>query len=158
MAGQSTVWVFDPQSEGIQAKLQSRLPDYSTPKQVSIYSGTWNLCGRTLPSSIAPWLFPNCHPLADIYAISFQELVPLTAQQILQTDPAARARCEELLTEAFGNKTGAGHYVLLRSEQLVGSAVFVYVKADLLPFITRVAGASKKVSSGKHMFTCRIIR
>jgi hypothetical protein len=26
----------------------------------------------------------------DLYSIAFQELVPLNAQQILQTDPAAR--------------------------------------------------------------------
>ena len=29
----------------------------------------------------------------DLYSIAFQELVPLNAQQILQTDPAARSAC-----------------------------------------------------------------
>ena len=45
----------------------------------------------------------------------------------------------------FEQNLGKDAYVLLRSEQLVGTAIFVYVKAGLLPSITRVEGASKKV-------------
>jgi hypothetical protein len=36
------------------------------------------------------WLFPPGTEDADIYAIAFQEIVQLNAQQILQTDPAKR--------------------------------------------------------------------
>jgi hypothetical protein len=92
----------------------------------------------------------------------------LNAQQILQTDPAARSvvlwyslqrsmdtdrklrrrrKCEAILTAAFEQECGRGAYILLRSEQLVGTAIFVYAKASLLPSISRVEGASRKVSS-----------
>lgn len=40
--------------------------------------------------SLDSWLFPPGAEDADIYAIAFQEIVVLNAQQILQTDPAKR--------------------------------------------------------------------
>ena len=58
-----------------------------------------------------------------------------------------RRKCEAILTAAFEQECGRGAYILLRSEQLVGTAIFVYAKADLLPSISRVEGASLKVSS-----------
>jgi hypothetical protein len=36
------------------------------------------------------WLFPPGAEEADIYSIAFQEIVELSPQQILQTDPAKR--------------------------------------------------------------------
>jgi hypothetical protein len=57
-------------------------------------------------------------------------------------------RCEELLSKAFAQQSGEGQYVLLRSEQLVGTAIFTFVRSELLPHITRVEGASRKVSIG----------
>ena len=59
----------------------------------------------------------------------------------------ARRKCEAVLSATFERHAGKDAYVLLRSEQLVGTAIFVYVKADLLSSITRVEGASRKASA-----------
>jgi hypothetical protein len=59
MAGQKPVRVYDPISDSIQAALTSRLSEYSSPKKVYIFTGTWTLCGRALSGDLEDWLFPE---------------------------------------------------------------------------------------------------
>ena len=59
MAGQKPVRVYDPISDSIQAALTSRLLEYSSPRKISIFTGTWNLCGRPLNGDLEDWLFPE---------------------------------------------------------------------------------------------------
>jgi hypothetical protein len=56
-----------------------------------------------------------------------------------------RRRCEEMLSKAFAQHSGQNEHVLLRSEQLVGTAIFVFARKGLLPHIARIEGASRKV-------------
>lgn len=118
---------------------------------------------------------------ADIYAIAFQEIVELTAGQILQTDPAKRCalsgmhaisqilktfrrRWEKYIMDTFAMRKDLGsEYGLFRSDQvrsrrkllydegadsfiqLVGTALVVVVKSDLMKHIRAVETATKKV-------------
>lgn len=50
-----------------------------------------------------------------------------------------------MLSKAFALHSEKNEYVLLRSEQLVGTAIFVFAQKELLPHIARVEGASRKV-------------
>lgn len=50
-----------------------------------------------------------------------------------------------MLSKAFAQYSEKNELVLLRSEQLVGTAIFVFARKDLLPYIARVEGASRKV-------------
>ncbi|KAF9780045.1 inositol polyphosphate phosphatase [Thelephora terrestris] len=140
------VTIFDPIHDTVRVALEQRRTEYSSPKQCTIFAGTWNLNGRP-PSteSLMPWLFPRPEMEPDMFVLGFQEIVPLTAQQILQTDPEKRRVWEMKLMDVFdrrGNKTC--DYVLLRSEQLVGTALMVFVKSELTSVIRNVEGAAQK--------------
>lgn len=50
-----------------------------------------------------------------------------------------------MLSKAFAQQSEKNQFVLLRSEQLVGTAIFVSARKELLPHIARVEGASRKV-------------
>jgi hypothetical protein len=50
-----------------------------------------------------------------------------------------------MLSKAFAQHSGQNEHVLLRSEQLVGTAIFVFARKDLLPHIARIEGSSRKV-------------
>ena len=144
MAGQRQVILFDPISDSVQSALASRVNEYSKTRTVTIFSGTWNLNGKA-PEALDDWLFPANTPEPDIYAISFQEIVELTAGQILQTDPAKRRMWEKFIVDTFAmRKSRNSDYILYRSEQLVGTALIVFVKADLTGHIRRVESATKK--------------
>jgi hypothetical protein len=144
MAGQRPVVLFDPISDSVHAALQARVNEFSQPRHVTIFSGTWNLNGKPPDEALDSWLFPDNTTPADIYAIAFQEIVELNAQQILQTDPAKRRRWEQFIMEHFKRHHLGSNYLLLRSEQLVGTALIIVVKAEITRSIRNIESATKK--------------
>ncbi|WRT65736.1 uncharacterized protein IL334_002684 [Kwoniella shivajii] len=145
MAGQRPVILFDPISDSVQSALMTRMNEYSKPKFLSIFSGTWNLNGKAPDEALDSWLFPPNTTEPDVYMIAFQEIVELTASQILQTDPAKKRMWEKFIMDTFAmRKTKKSDYLLFRSEQLVGSALIMIIKSELAPHIRNVESTTKK--------------
>lgn len=120
---------------------------------ISIWAGTFNLNGRGSGAreDLSAWL---CPPVGkqrqepDIIAVGFQEIVELSPQQVMSTDPVRRQDWEEAVRLTINNKTKyplREEYVLLRSGQLVGAALIVFVKSSSLTKIKNVEGSVKKV-------------
>ena len=73
----------------------------------------------------------------------------LSPQQIMSTDPARRQEWELAVEKALNEnayRRGSHQYVLLRSGQLVGAALMIFVKSTILKAIKNVEGSVKKVS------------
>ncbi|EGO27701.1 hypothetical protein SERLADRAFT_446933 [Serpula lacrymans var. lacrymans S7.9] len=141
LSNQKQVKIFDPIHDSVRIALEQRLTEYSTSKTCSIFVGTWNLNGRPPSESLLPWLFPR----DNIFVLGFQEIVPLTAQQIVQTDPEKRRMWETRILEALDRRPHKAYdYVLLRSEQLVGTALVVLVRSELTAVIRNVEGTTRK--------------
>ncbi|KIJ23305.1 hypothetical protein M422DRAFT_276146 [Sphaerobolus stellatus SS14] len=84
-------------------------------------------------------------PEPDLFVLGFQEIVPLTAQQILQTDPTKKQMWESILLDTLARRSNKkADYVILRSEQLVGTALIILVKSNLVANIRNVEGTTKK--------------
>ncbi|KAH8118625.1 inositol polyphosphate phosphatase [Phellopilus nigrolimitatus] len=145
---QRPVTIYDPIHDTVNAALALRLPEYSSTKSSSIFVGTWNLNGRPPSESLLPWLFPRSSMLVntpDMLVLGFQEIVPLTAQQIVQTDPEKRRVWENAITETLDRRPDKkADYILLRSEQLVGTALLVFVKTSLISSIRNVEATTRK--------------
>ncbi|KAF7432917.1 inositol polyphosphate 5-phosphatase [Pleurotus ostreatus] len=146
MSNQKPVIIFDPIHDSVRTALEQRAYEYSTNKRCTIFVGTWNVNGRAPSESLVPWLFPRDGlDDPDIFVLGFQEIVPLTAQQIVQADPEKRRVWETKILETldqYPNKTS--NYVLLRSEQLVGTALLVLVKSELTGVMRHVEAATRK--------------
>lgn len=83
----------------------------------------------------------------EIMIVGFQEIVELSAQQIMNSDPTRKQGWERAIKRTLNNKAkeiGGERYVLLRSGQLVGAALCIFVKASSLPKIKNVEGSVKK--------------
>lgn len=113
--------------------------------------GTFNLNGRTegVDSDLAQWLSPD--ELGDvqpeIVAVGFQEIVELSPQQIMNSDPSRKQLWESAVRRCLNQRAqalGGERYVLLRSGQLVGAALCIFVKASTLAKIKNVEGSVKK--------------
>ncbi|KAF8341266.1 DNase I-like protein [Cantharellus anzutake] len=162
---QKQVTAFDPIHDTVQAALLARVFEYSSTKLTTIFTGTWNLNGRVGTRSYTPrtvtnfipldktgsesllrWLFPLPNtPDPDLFVIGFQEIVPLTAQQILQTDPEKLKRWEAILMETLIRRPDKkSDYFILRSAQLVGTALIILVRSDLTGVIRNVDAATRK--------------
>ncbi|KAK7054247.1 inositol polyphosphate phosphatase [Favolaschia claudopus] len=146
MSHQRSVTIFDPIHDSVRVALENRVKEYSSTKQITMFVGTWNLNGRPPSESLLPWLFPRdgvAEP--DMIVLGFQEIVPLTAQQIVQTDPEKRRVWESRILETLDRRPNKkASYTLLRSDQLVGTALLVLVKSDLTAVMRNVEAASRK--------------
>lgn len=149
---QVQVTIYDPIIDYVQDEMKHYSKEFSSNKQISMFVGTFNVNGKTLPEEEGPqsdlnaWLFPpEMKRSPDIYLIAFQELVELTTAQILNVDSARKAYWEEVVGRCLNRRH---HYVLMRSGQLVGTALMMFVKYAEMESITLVEGTSKKTALG----------
>jgi hypothetical protein len=103
-----------------------------------------------ISEDLSDWLAPSFlkgseqHP--ELVVVGFQEIVELSPQQIMATDPARRRLWERALLACL-NKYSHEPYVLLRGGQLVGAALLVFVRSSIIGEIKNVEGGLKKVIS-----------
>ncbi|KAJ0416675.1 SacI homology domain-containing protein [Aspergillus carlsbadensis] len=149
---QAPVHLYDPINDLVSSELIRRASEYTSKKTTNIWTGSFNVNGRIQGSDVDldPWLFPKAneqHAEPTIFAVGFQEIVALNPQQIMSTDPTTRKSWEMAVLDCL-NKRSASRavpkYVLLRSGQLVGAALMIYVREDALKYIKNVEGSVKK--------------
>lgn len=158
LTNQVPVYLYDPLNDLVSEELKRRASEYTHTKSIRVWTGTFNVNGRNegLNVDLTPWLFPlldQQNESPTIFAVAFQEIVPLNPQQIMSTDPTTRKVWENTVScclNGHSRLNGTGRYVLLRSSQLVGAALMVYVKEDALSEIRNVEASTKKAST--HVF------
>ncbi|KAJ5974043.1 hypothetical protein N7481_011253 [Penicillium waksmanii] len=152
LANQIPVHLYDPMNDLVTEELNRRASEYSSTKYTRMWIGTFNVNGRDAGpgADLSPWLFPDTMDSQEeptIFAVGFQEIVDLSPQQIMSTDPGTRKVWERAVQDCLNQRSkmnGTSKYVLLRSGQLVGAALMIYVKADALKDIKNVEGTVKK--------------
>eukprot|EP00128_Syssomonas_multiformis_P012082 Colp12_sorted_trinity150504_noHs@19516 len=113
-------------------QMKLREPEYVKEKPLRVFIGTFNVNGKVPKESLAPWLYDESQP--DIYAIGFQEL-DLSAEAFVFNDSTREEDWAKCIEAGLGpNNT----YVKLKSKQLVGMLLTIYVKASLQPHISDV--------------------
>lgn len=104
-----------------------------------------------MKEDLAVWLCPQLNRLQqhpEIVAVGFQEIVELSPQQIMSTDPIRRQAWEDAVRKTLNDNAkrhSSEDYILLRSGQLVGAALMIFVKSSTLKSIKNVEGSVKKV-------------
>lgn len=152
LTNQVPVRLYDPLNDMVSQELSQRASEYSFARSIRVWAGTFNVNGSDLGPDVdlAPWLFPVLDQQGDeptIFAVGFQEIVALSPQQIMSTDPTTRKVWENAVKSclnSYSKSRDSGKYVLLRSGQLVGAALMVFVKEDVLKEIKNVEGSVKK--------------
>ena len=152
LVDQSPVHLYDPVTDYVNSELKRRLNEYSTHDTINIWVGTFNLNGKSggVQHDLTPWLCPGTSrslQRSEIVAVGFQEIVELSPQQIMSTDPVRRQAWEQAVRNTLNcDSEGAprDEYALLRSGQLVGAALMIFVKSSVLRRIKNVEGSVKK--------------
>ncbi|KAI9831266.1 MAG: inositol polyphosphate 5-phosphatase [Phylliscum demangeonii] len=168
LVGQLPVHLYDPINDFVNVELNKRAAEYSAPRPATILVGTFNLNGRMegLHEDLSCWLCPTGRhgPEPDLVAVGFQEIVELSPQHIMSADPTVRQLWEVAVKKTLdeqAKRRGTEEYVLLRSGQLVGAALMVFVKSSALAHIKQVEGSVKKVGprarSTKHAVTANVL-
>ncbi|EAS28720.3 SacI domain and endonuclease/exonuclease/phosphatase [Coccidioides immitis RS] len=152
LTGQTAVHLYDPVNDHVMAELAERFTEFSSTKTVRIWVGTFNVNGRPCNANedLGLWLHAHLAKFPKeptLVAVGFQEIVDLSPQQIMSTDPRSRRIWEEAVKKTLDRETsrrGTSPYVLLRSGQLVGAALLLFAKEDVLREIKNVEGSVKK--------------
>ena len=126
-----------------------RAAEYTSEKNISIYAGTFNLNGQTagIRKDLSSWLKPgfiNGAQPPEILVVGFQEIVELSPQQIMSTDPERRQVWEKAVLKCL-NTNEEDPYILLRGGQLVGAALLIFVRTSAIGYVKNVEGSLKKV-------------
>ncbi|KAK2880034.1 hypothetical protein FQN49_000640 [Arthroderma sp. PD_2] len=151
-SSQSPVHLFDPVKDMVDAEIGAYADEFVSREKIRIWVGTFNINGRSEGASedLGPWLRGSLENLAEeptIVGVGFQEIVELSPQQIMSTDPSTRKIWERAVTISLNdraNQKGTSEYVMLRSGQLVGAALLLFVKKDAIKKIRNVEGSVKK--------------
>ncbi|KAK7741648.1 Inositol-1,4,5-trisphosphate 5-phosphatase 1 [Diaporthe eres] len=151
LVGQSPVSLYDPINDYVNAELNKRSAQFSSTENIRILVGTFNLNGRThgIDEDLSAWLCPeeigDTQP--EIVVVGFQEIVELSPQQIMNSDPTRKQLWEQAVRAALNTRAqeiGGEKYVVLRSGQLVGAALCIFVRQSVLANIKNVEGSVKK--------------
>jgi len=155
LVGQNSVDLFDPVNDWVVSEVGRRRAEFETRDHIRIWMGTYNLNGKTagVGEDLSSWLNVRGKAL-DIVVVGFQEIVELSPQQIMSTDPKRRMLWETAVRTCLNGGSdddeheyapaNTDEYVLLRSGQLVGAALLVFVRSSILGRIRNVEGAIKK--------------
>jgi endonuclease/exonuclease/phosphatase family metal-dependent hydrolase len=154
LMGQTPVELYDPINDFVNAELSRKALEFTSSQNINIRVCTFNLNGRTegAHEDLSIWLCKKTAseaPDPDIIAVGFQEIVELSPQQIMSTDPAHRSLWENAVKRTLNSNTQNQadpneSYLLLRSGQLVGAALMIFVKSSFLSSIKNVEGSIKK--------------
>lgn len=144
LVNQKNVILFDPIADWVHSETLKREDEWASRKTLNVFVGTYNLNGREGNEPLDDWLQPPDQTQdPDIYVIGFQEIVELTPGQILSADPVKVRNWANKVLRCLDPKEN-DKYVLLRTGQLVGAALLIFVKADSLKHVKLVEGATKK--------------
>ncbi|XP_012615070.2 synaptojanin-2 isoform X4 [Microcebus murinus] len=143
--------------------MTERQSEFTNLKRVRIAMGTWNVNGgKQFRSNLlgtaeltdwlldAPQLAGASGPQddsspADIFAVGFEEMVELSAGNIVNASTTNRKMWGEQLQKAISR---SHRYILLTSAQLVGVCLYIFVRPYHVPFIRDVAIDTVKTGMG----------
>ncbi|ANZ77981.1 BA75_05085T0 [Komagataella pastoris] len=151
MSNQIEVKIFDPVSDHVDNELNKLKSQFSAEDDIKIFTGSYNLGGTAYADDFTDWLFPEENGgvavAPDVVILGFQEVVELTASNILNSDSSkSHYWSEEIKTQL--NKISSSRYILLRSEQMTSLLLLFFIKEDKMPKVTQVEGCSKKTGLG----------
>lgn len=134
-----------PEQENIDRELQRRITEYQSTVELTIRACTFNVNGKLPNQSIRDFIMSH-DVLPHIIVIGIQEIVELTAGQIVATDLLKKQEWIDILKNEM--KQYSEPFELLCDNQLVGAAIFLFARKTLTPFIKELESA--KVKTGLY--------
>lgn len=117
--------------EWVEKQLEKRINEWTEPKNVTVFVGTYNVNGKAPPNNLNPWLILDTSP--DIYVIGFQEIVSLNGKNLVVDHKASEVWEERI------ERTVPRDYCKVSSRHLVGVSLCIYVRRNKFQFISGVS-------------------
>lgn len=149
---QESVSLHNPIHDYVQRELNKRFKEFSSFRDISIYSSTFNVNGQCFDGDITEWIFPASHykieKSYDLVFIGFQEIVELTAGQMVNTNSGNLTIWEKKIKQCLNDKFQNVKYITHWSGQIGGMALILFVKEVEIKHISNIESAFKKTGLG----------
>ena len=128
--------------------LSFRIAQFTHPVPVKIFCGSFNLHAKYKladDSGLNKWLCPSGTADADIYAISFQEIVELNPVNVtvdIKSSHVAHIWEDSILHCLNSHCRDGERFVHVVSKQLVGALICLFIREPLRPHVHDVRAAS----------------
>ncbi|TPX41049.1 hypothetical protein SeMB42_g05759 [Synchytrium endobioticum] len=122
----------------IARELRARESLFSSYSPITVFVGTWNVCGRPNTESLAPWLSAEKDE-PDLYVVGLQEM-DLSTEAYLVADPTRGDAWSAAILNGLGDKKGL--YSKVASKQLVGMLIVMFAKNTILSLIQEATAES----------------
>lgn len=120
--------------------------EFTNPVEASVFCGTWNVNAKKQEGGLEDWLRPPNQPMADIYAVGFQEIVDLNALNVALNSNNTIQRSQFWQDSISECLSGSGtSYALVSLKHLVGLLLCVYVKESLVNQVKDIRASSAGV-------------
>ncbi|CAK0784059.1 hypothetical protein CVIRNUC_007262 [Coccomyxa viridis] len=116
---------------------------YTAAHEVVLLIATFNVNGRPPPPQLdlTQWLRADAE--ANVLAVGFQEVVPLSAGNVVMgANLEAAAMWDALIRRALTDTTEDLEYQQVAAKQMVGLYLSVWVRSEMLPYIRGVQATS----------------
>lgn len=118
----------------VRLQMTMREDDYVYLQTCTVFTGSWNVNGKSPVESLKEWLAVDAEP-PDFYAIGFQEL-DLSKEAYVFTDTPKE---EEWLEAVKAGLNSSVSYKLVKLIRLVGIMLIVFIKEELYEHVRNVA-------------------
>ncbi|CEP60389.1 phosphoinositide 5-phosphatase INP51 LALA0_S01e09648g [Lachancea lanzarotensis] len=146
----SRVNLYDPLHVHITKFMRKIKKEYTYQKSINIFTGTFNVNGKTQVDDISEWLFPDgtaFDQLADFYVLGFEEVVELSPGQMLAIDPYPKQFWERKVLETL-NDVGSKRYIHAWGGQLGGVLMLLFISETEQKKVKHLEGDVKKTGFG----------
>ena len=149
---QVSITLHNPIHDYVARELTKRTKEYSSYKNISVFSSTFNVNGTFNDGDINKWLFPSdadVDKAYDLVFIGMQEIVELNASQMVNINVGNKFMWERKIKQVLDTSNAKGlKYVSLWSGQIGGIALFLFIREDEIKSISNVEGSFKKTGLG----------
>ncbi|CCF60470.1 hypothetical protein KAFR_0K01150 [Kazachstania africana CBS 2517] len=144
----SKIKLYDPLHFYISRNLRELRSNFTYEKGATFFCGTFNVSGKTATESIDEWIFPpDVQSIADAYIIGLEEVVDLTAGQMLSSDPFVKQYWEKKVLNLI-NKVSNKRFIRMWSNQLGGVLLMFFMKESEYTNVRHIEGDVKKTGFG----------
>eukprot|EP01117_Protostelium_nocturnum_P016749 TRINITY_DN6701_c0_g1_i1.p1 TRINITY_DN6701_c0_g1~~TRINITY_DN6701_c0_g1_i1.p1 ORF type:complete len:1212 (-),score=389.34 TRINITY_DN6701_c0_g1_i1:62-3697(-) len=144
LGNQNLTEEIEEESDWFVVQLRSRENEFTEYKPYTVYVGTYNIGGMAPNSeNLGQWL-GNINPSPsepDVYVIGFQEVVSLNTKAVWNADEGNSQNWQKHI---IGFISGKRKFVILRSYQLVGILITVFVPETEVGFYRDVQSERSK--------------
>jgi phosphatidylinositol-bisphosphatase len=129
-------------------EMSHRSIHFTNPIDIKIFCGSYNLHAKHKLDDgcgLEQWLCPSGVAEADIYVLSFQEIVQLNAVNVTVDVKGSKMSSywEETILSCLNNYTNGDRlFIHVASKQLVGALICVFIREKLRPYCRDVRTAS----------------